>query len=369
MSGTPFHAFDYLHFARFEMGGATHELCMSGVPEVDPKEFCDGLPETRQGRFRELRERWRELVSARWGLQRDHLLPCLGTSGGVFLAVTACVSLQRDLTGGTPLVAIERPAYGVFESAARFAGAEIVHFERSVASDFAVDPSRVAEQLRAGARIVCVTNLHNPSGVPLSVSAVDALRRLARDHDAWVILDEVYRDFLPGDVGSDYAPDERVICTSSLTKCYGVGGGRIGWLAASPAVIARADHIVEITHGVDPMPAVDVAIRALEHADRLLARGREFSRRGRRVMDAWVDATPGVSWTPPAGGLTGLVRIDGLTDSMSLARRLRADLDVQVVPGGFFGADDALRISFGLPPAKLQQALETLTLGLGALMR
>jgi len=86
------------------------------------------------------------------------------------------------------------------------------------------------------------------------------------------------------------------------------------------------------------------------------------------VMDAWMAATPGVAWSPPVGGISGLVHVAGLDDSPALARRLRADLDVQVVPGAFFGADDALRVSFGLPPARLQRALETLALGLAALV-
>lgn len=369
MSGVPFHGFDYLHFARFGMKGARHELCMSGVPGASPEDLRDGRPEIREAEGNALRERWRDLVAARWGLPRDALLPSLGTSGGVHLAVTACVTLARERHGREPAVAIECPAYGVFEGAARLIGAPVVAVERPRADGYAVDPGRIAEALRAGARVVCLTNLHNPSGAALRSDALDAVRRLAREHDAYVVLDEVYRDFLPGPVGSDYAPGERVVCTSSLTKCYGVGGGRIGWIAGPSEVVERADRIVEITHGVDPIPWIDVAVRALERADALLARGREAARRGRRVMDPWVEATPGVSWTPPAGGITGLVHVDGLTDSMDLARRLRADLDVQVVPGGFFGANDALRVSFGLPPARLQAALETLGLGLAALLR
>jgi aspartate/methionine/tyrosine aminotransferase len=369
MAGDAFPTFDYLHFARFGMHGAAHELCMSGVPEFPPEELGSAPPELRQALTGELWSRWGELVSDRWGLRPDQLLPCLGSSGGVFLAVTACVTLARERAAWDPAVAIERPAYGVFESAARLIGAPMMHFERRREDGYALNPDRVAESLRAGARVVCLTNLHNPSCVALAADALEALRRLAHEHDAYVILDEVYRDFLPGDVGSDFAPEERVVCVSSLTKCYGVGGGRIGWLAGPPEVIERADHVVEITHGVDPIPVRDVAVRALERADDLLARGREIARRGRRVMDAWIDATPGVTWVPPAAGITGLVHVEGLSDSFDLARRLRSDLDVQVVPGGFFGADDALRVSFGLPPARLQRALETLALGLGALLR
>jgi aspartate/methionine/tyrosine aminotransferase len=62
------------------------------------------------------------------------------------------------------------------------------------------------------------------------------------------------------------------------------------------------------------------------------------------------------------------VTVDGLTDSLRFARRLRRELDVQVIPGAFFGVEGTLRLSFGLSPAALQQALDVLTLGLGALV-
>jgi len=368
MTTSRFHAFDYLRFAKTEMDGAAHELCMSGVPEVLPEDLGDARPETRQDLAAELLEEWRGLVGDRWGLPRGHLLPCLGASGGAYLTIAACTTLVRDRDGGVPIVAIERPAYPAFEVAARLTGAAIVHVDRRRDADFVLDPESVRTALEAGARVVCVTNLHNPSCVALGTDVLDALRRLAREYDAWIVLDEVYRDFLPGKVGSDYAAGERVVCTSSMTKCYGLGGVRAGWIAGPPEVIDRAEALVEITHGVDPIPAGDVAVRGLRHADALLARGRDVARRGRRVMDAWIAATPGIDWVAPAGGITGLVRVEGLTDSMDVARRLRSDLDVQVVAGGYFGADDSLRISFGLPPARLSRALETLALGLRVLV-
>ncbi len=366
---TRFQPFDYLRFAKTEMQGAAHELCMSGVPSAAPEDLGDARPETRQSVGGDLREEWQALVAARWGLPADQLLPSLGASGGVYLSIAACATLVRDRDGGTPIVAIERPAYAAFEVAAHLAGAAVIHVDRPRDADFALAPESARAAFEAGARIFCVTNLHNPSCVALGDDVLPALRSLAREYDAWVILDEVYRDFLPGDVGSDYVAGERIICTSSLTKCYGLGGARAGWIAAPPDVLDRAEALVEITHGVDPMPAGDVAIRGLRHADELLGRGRAAARRGRRVMDAWIAATPDVDWVAPAGGITGLVRVAGMTDSMAVARRLRHDLDVQVVPGAFFGADDALRISFGLPPAQLARALETLALGLGVLLR
>ncbi len=378
MDDRPIEPFEYLHFARTEMLGSTHELCMSGVPGVDPAELPDDAPaageaakDTGTGSpfapamgVDPLVE-WQSLLAARYGFPESDLLPTLGTSGGVFVALAALTSLS----GCRGPIAIEAPAYGVFAAGARFLGLPIVDIERARNDDYALDIDRVDAAFAAGARVFCLTDLHNPSGVLLDDATLADLRTCARKHDAWVLLDEVYRDFRPGPVGTGYVPGERVIVTSSLTKCYGLGAPRAGWLAGPAEVITAADHVMEILHGVYPEPSAALFIRALRSAEDLRRRGARVAQRARPTIDAWVATEERVSWVPPVGGITGLLQIEGLTDSRAVSQRLRSDLDVQVVPGAYFGAEGTLRVSFGLPPATLQRALETLALGIGALVR
>jgi aspartate/methionine/tyrosine aminotransferase len=355
--------FEYLHFAKYEMSGAAYELCMSGMGDAVVGDLAeDGGRRLAflHTHFQDVFDRWHELVSGRYGVPTDHVYPALGTSGAVHLALGALTTLvERDAP-----IAIETPAYPVFECVARFLGRDVVPVDRRAEDDFRPDLEQVERHFQGGVRILCVTDLHNPSGVRMRDGDLDALRDLARRHDAWIVLDEVYRDFLAGPVGTGYRTGERVVTMSSLTKCYGIGGPRVGWVMAPPEVRARVESVAEVTYGVDPVPSIALAVAALPRADAILQRSRRVAARARPVIDAWVEETPSTSWRPPDAGITGLVRIDGLTDSMTFARRLREELDVQVVPGAFFGAEGHLRISFGLPPAQLQKCLEVLALGI-----
>jgi aspartate/methionine/tyrosine aminotransferase len=154
------------------------------------------------------------------------------------------------------------------------------------------------------------------------------------------------------------------VTTSSLTKCCGFGPGRTGWIFGPPDVLDRAESVEEASCGEPPAVWGTAMASALTHADAALERGRALAAAARPVIDAWVEATPDVSWTPPTAGITGLVRIEGLRDSMTFAKRLRAELDCQVVPGAYFGAEGTIRVSFGLPPKDLQAALDVLALGI-----
>ena len=180
-------------------------------------------------------------------------------------------------------------------------------------------------------------------------------------------MNEIYRDFLPGPAATSYVPGGRLICVSSLTKCYGLGGLRAGWMFADPEIVERADDLADIVVGSPPTVTLHLAAAALARGDALLERGRAFAAAGRPIMDEWMASTPNVSWVPPAAGITGLVRVDGVTDSIGFAARLREELDVQVVPGAFFGAEGHVRVSFGLPPKELAAALCVLGMGIPAL--
>ncbi len=361
-----FAAFEYLRFAKTRMPGARFTLGQSGVAEVGVEDVAP--PSDRAARIESSAlgpalSIWRERLAARYGVPVDHAAPALGTSGAVFLALAA---LSSKIPRGAA-IAVERPAYAVFESTAKFLGREVVHVERRAAQGWEVDLDAVERAFRGGARVFCVTDLHNPTGAALAGPELAGLRGIARRFDAWILLDEVYRDFLPGPVGTGYRADERVVCTSSLTKCYGLGGLRAGWIFAPPELVARIGEVEDIVLGDPPAAAWRIAAQALARAGELLERGRAFATAGRPVIDAWIAATPRASWVPPAAGITGLLRIAGLTDSMRFAERLREELDLQVVPGAFFGAEGHIRVSFGRPPKDVAAALDVLTLGIDPL--
>ena len=368
MESDAFAAFDYLHFAKTRFAGARHTLALSGVPDVTVADVAEeGAREAvvESAALGPALQDWRTRIAARYGVPKDHAMPAMGTSGTVYLALAALDALlPRDAT-----VAVEHPAYGVFESSARLLRRNVVRVARRAEDRYAVDLGAVEDAFRGGARVFCLTDLHNPTGIALAYAAVEGLRALARRYDGWIVLDEVYRDFRGGPVATAYRPGERVITMSSLTKCYGLGGLRAGWLFAPPAVLARADLIEEILYGVPPSTTMRLAAQALERADALLARGRAAAAAGRPVIDAWIASTPRVSWVAPDAGITGLVRIEGLTDSLAFAERVREELDLQIVPGAFFGAEGHVRLSFGLPPRTVAAALDVLALGIPPLAR
>lgn len=359
-----FEPFDYLHFAKTRMGGARFPLCLSGVPSVAPRFDAEAFRRSFEtGDLAAPLERWRQGMAARYGVPAEHAFPTLGSSAAVFLAL-AGLGAHAARGGVRREVAVESPAYGVFRSAATLLGHPVTEVPRLADCGWALDLDAADAAFARGAAVLCVTDLHNPTGAALSPAEVAALDEMAARHGAWVLVDEVYREFLPGPVRTAYRPGGRIVVVSSFTKVHGLGPLRAGFVFAPPEIVARAESAEEAVFGVPPSPWLEIFAAAVAEADERRARGLALAAAGREVMDAWVAETPLVSWTPPAAGLSGLLRVEGLTDSDDFAARLRAELDVQVVPGAAFGAEGTIRVSFGLPPDALRAALDVLALGI-----
>ncbi|MCG3135564.1 MAG: Histidinol-phosphate aminotransferase [Planctomycetes bacterium] len=365
---TPYRPFDYLHFAKTDMAGAKHVLCLSGVDTVPPTSFlpADVLAASHDATdLAAPRRKWQEAMSARYGVPAGECWPALGSSGATHMALMALLSFDTDASP----VAAEEPQYRIFDTTSTLLGRDVIPVPRLADHGYAVDLDAADQAFRRGASVLCVTNLHNPTGAALRGSDLAALDGMAARHGAWVLVDDIFRDFLPGPVATSRRPGSRIVATGSFTKCYGVGPVRAGWIIAPPEVIRRVESIEETACGVPSAQWMTVLAEVPSRVQPLLDRSRSTAAARLPVVERWIEETRGVSWMRPAAGITGLLRIEGLRDSIRFARELRAELGVQVVPGAYFGAEGAVRISFGTPEADLRAALDTLALGIGALAR
>ncbi|MEO7112136.1 MAG: pyridoxal phosphate-dependent aminotransferase, partial [Polyangiaceae bacterium] len=179
-------------------------------------------------------------------------LMTLGTAHAVWLAYASLLSPGDEIL-------IEQPSYEPLVNAALGMGLKIKRFDRPESKGFALDPEAVARAITESTKAVIVSNLHNPSGARASRDVLLACAKAADRVGAFLIVDEVYAPFdtLCDDSGvwkdsaRKIAPN--VVALSSLTKCYGLGSHRIGWLLAHPEVIARSEAAILASCGMLPL--------------------------------------------------------------------------------------------------------------------
>ncbi len=135
-------------------------------------------------------------------------------------------------------VIIPEPFYANYNGFAIQSGVKVVPVEATIHNGFALPPIEDFEALitdRTKAILIC--NPGNPTGYLYSEEELQRLADLVIKHDLFLIADEVYREFVYGDVKHTSImtlPDleQHAIMIDSVSKRYSMCGARIGMLVS-----------------------------------------------------------------------------------------------------------------------------------------
>jgi histidinol-phosphate aminotransferase len=154
------------------------------------------------------------------------------------------------------------------------------------AADFSIDgPAAAAAIAEHRPSVVLLASPNNPTGTVLPLSDIEAILGCA---PGIVVVDEAYAEFRrPGTPSALTLLQRypRLVVTRTMSKAFAFAGGRLGYLAAAPAVV-DAVRTVRLPYHLSAVTQA-VARAALAHAGDLLARVAEL-RAERDAMVAWL---------------------------------------------------------------------------------
>jgi aspartate/methionine/tyrosine aminotransferase len=352
----------YLEWAARHYGKVRFDLATSGMAAFPLERLGPPLAETLDDPTGW--ENLRRSIAKYNDVPENEAVAALGTTHALWLAYCSLTSPGDDLL-------VESPVYEPLMRIAEGVGARVVRFAREPSERFGLDPERVARAMTPRTRAIVVTNLHNPSGVRASDDALRETASVAAAHGAHLVVDEVYAPFdeLVDGHGvfrtSARKLAANVVAVSSLTKCYGLGAHRIGWLLAPPEIAERAAHAVTASCGALPLLHAHAAVRAFENIVRLSERARDTLGSKRRKVADWVQAH-GWTWSGPEEGLFGFVVLPGAGDLTPVIEAAAREREVLVAPGAFFGEPSGFRVAWSPEPDVVDEGLERLAGALSA---
>ena len=136
------------------------------------------------------------------------------------------------------------------------------------ADDFTLSAQQaVAAVERHAPSITFLTSPNNPTGTVSSLDVVDAVCRASA---GVVVVDEAYAEFAatPSAV-TLLERHPRLVVSRTMSKAFALAGARLGYLAASPAVV-DALRLVRLPYHLSALTQAAARV-ALAHADELLA--------------------------------------------------------------------------------------------------
>lgn len=302
-------------------------------------------------------ESLRRNISAMYpGANSDNVMVTVGaTEANTLIAATL-------LEQGDNVVRF-RPTYVQLAGNASNLGFEVRTVDMVGSREWAIDVNALEAAVDGRTRIIHVVNPNNPTGRVLSDADRGALMRVAEQHGAWIVADEVYIGTERGTdepTASFWGTGERVIAVNSMSKAYGLPGLRLGWLTAPEELIAgfwRRHEYASISATMMSMKLAEYAL-APETRVKLTSRARNLIRRGFETLVEALNEHSGVfSVVPPEASAMSFVKFDLPVSSDELSARLLAEEDVLVIPGSKFGLERHFRFSSALPDDHLRAGL------------
>ncbi|MBU0719340.1 MAG: pyridoxal phosphate-dependent aminotransferase [Planctomycetes bacterium] len=356
---------EYLAWAKIH-DRVRFELTASGVSPAALADFeADALPVELETRGTYGDPRLIDRIAARYHVPAGSVVPVPGASSANFIALA--IAIQRG-----EVVMVEQPVYDPIGRAAAFLELEVVPLRRLPGDSFNVRLEDIEAGLRRGVRAVFLTNLHNPSGQLLTRGAVQQIAAACAAVDAALIIDEVYLDAAHINASQSRwtaaAVADNCIVTNSLTKVYGLGGLRVGWLVANPDYTRRARQVMDLLSVENAAPSSALAIQAFARIEQLEERYRRAYGTGQPVFRQWLKGETLVQGYDSNGALYECVRLPSGMSPDNLNKHLVAKYDTQVTPGSFFGLNDHIRVSIAPPAAELAEGLARISLALRDLL-
>ena len=237
------------------------------------------------------------------------------------------VALAATVRAGQRVV-LHSPAWPNVGNAVLLRGAEVVELELTALPDgrFSMDFDRL-DTLLQGARAFILNSPNNPTGWTATHDELATILALCRKHGTWLISDEVYsRLVYDGSTAApsilDLAePDDRVMVANSFSKTWVMTGWRLGWLVVPEGTRDAVTEIVEVTHSCVAPFVQQAGLAAI--ADTATVDGfRAHCARGRDLASEALAGLNGVRYAAPVGSFYAFVGVDGLSDSLDLAKKL-----------------------------------------------
>lgn len=345
-----FDVFDYMQWARSQQGRYRHDLSVSGM--AAPDLAWDTRALSLDGIDDALRAQAKQAIAAEYGVAPDQVVLAAGTSEANFL-----VALMLLRPGDALLV--ENPCYQVLARVAGVVGSQAYVFERGPEQRFAIDLESIRRAWRKNVKLIAITSPHNPSGFAADPDTLRELAEWLERHDAYALVDEVYRDFAPDPAPVAQAIHPRLISTASLSKVYGLGALRAGWALMPPSLVRRAEQLYDFL-AVNPAAIPwRLALQAWPSLPALRTRAQTRARDNRAELAAWLARGQKLKGELPPHGIVAFLAAPR-TDTLEFHEELRERANVLITPGDYFGAPGWVRLAYGSPPERFREALTAL---------
>ena len=279
-------------------------------------------------------------------------------------------------------VLVAEPYYPNYDTFVRVTGAAIRPIPTSPEEGYRfASREKIEPLINEHTRAILMTNPGNPTGVVLRPEERRLMADIAKEHDLFLVSDEVYRELVyggekPSSMLEYTDAAENVIVVDSVSKRFSATGSRVGVVVSRNKELMA--HAMKICQGRLCAATLDQVGAAALYRSMTPAYYEDLRAEYQRRRDAVVEGLskiPGVQFNSPEGAFYLMVTLP-VDDAEKLQYFLLEEFEdhgetVMYAPGeGFYATPgkgrNEIRIAYVTNPAELRRSVELLGLGIAA---
>ncbi len=305
-------------------------------------------------------------------LSEKEIIATVGGSEAVNLSFYAVAAPGEEIL-------VFEPYYSNYASCAHYAGINLVAVPAGIETNFHL-PSKeeIVKKITPKTKAILYCSPGNPTGAVFSKEEVELLVEIAKEHNLFLISDEVYREYIfEGEHTSllsyiNEIPDKAILL-DSLSKRYSLCGARLGVIISKNEDLIKV--IIKLAQARLSGGLIDqeMASKMNEVPDSYIEEVRVEYKKRRDVLYEGLTSIDGVKMSVPEGAFYTMVTlpVEKAEDfAIFLLKEFRIENEtVMLAPGaGFYATPgagvDQVRIAYVLNTDDLKRAINIIKLGL-----
>ena len=317
---------------------------------------------TSNAGLKELKVEIARYLDRRYGMTYDYNKEIMVTVGG---SEAIDIALRAMLDAGDEVI-IPQPSYVSYVPCTVLAGGAPVIVELKEENDFRLTAEELEAVITPKTKILIMPFPNNPTGAIMEKADLEAIVQVVKEHDLFVISDEIYSELTYVDkhvsIASFPGMKERTVLINGFSKAYAMTGWRLGYACAPETILKQMLKIHQFAIMCAPTTSQYAAVEAIKNGDEdVELMRRAYNQRRRFLLHEFKEM--GLECFEPYGAfyVFPCIKEFGMT-SEEFATKFLEEEKVAAVPGTAFGksGEGYLRISYAYSMDNLKIALERL---------
>ncbi len=271
-------------------------------------------------------------------------------------------------------VIIPAPYWVSYPEMVRIAQGVPVILKTNAEAGFKVTPEQLKKAITPKTRVVILNSPSNPTGMVYTKEELMGIARVIVENNIWCISDEIYEKIVYDGCRhhSIAALEPKVkpmtVTVNGVSKSYSMTGWRIGYMAGPKELIQvisnLQDHSTSNPASISQKATLEALSGPQEDIKKML---KSFAER-REYMVNKLNSIPLISCLKPQGAFYVFPDISKMlekkfngkkiNDSVALTDILLTEAKVAVIPGGVFGDDNFIRLSYATSMENITEGLK-----------